>query len=326
MSIHAFAAIDPQSYVAHALHGSDADWGETNCYIDVWVELLHALGVDPIACMAMVFSIDFDGDQWTFFKPPHEDLYALYGIDVQELNVWRSLLLNATEQLARGRVVLAETDSFYLPDTAGTDYRKNHVKTTIAMQEMDVEDQWLRYFHNGGYHQLEGEDFVHTFRVGYPADPNFMPFFAEFVRVDRLKKHDDRSLAAISETLLAKHVVRRPARNPFHEFSEAFAGDIVRLQSEGLAAYHAYAFASLRQLGAGFSLGAYYLRWLSQHGQHDWQPAAEHFAQISATTKAMLLKTARAVMTRKPADFQPMLGEMETNWEAGMALLTRGLN
>jgi hypothetical protein len=322
---HAFAAIDPQSYRSHPLHGSETDWGETNCYIDVWIELLHALNLDPIACMAMVFAIDFDGDQWTFFKPPHEDLYALYGIDVQELNVWRSILQNAEEQVRRGRVVLTETDSYYLPDTAGTDYRSNHVKTTIAIQEIDTDAQVLRYFHNGGYHQLQGEDFIHTFRVGYAYDPQFMPFFAEFVRLDKLVKHDGAALAGISRSLLAKHLARRPANNPFSVFKNCFAQDVEQLKHDGLAAYHAYAFASLRQLGAGFALGAHYLEWLEQHGQGQWQDATRHFANISAQTKTLLLKTARAVMAKKTVDFMPILNEMENDWEQGMNLLLRGL-
>jgi len=45
-------------------------------------------------------AIDFEGDQWTFFKPPHEDLKALYGIDVQELYVWRPLLEHAAHPKA----------------------------------------------------------------------------------------------------------------------------------------------------------------------------------------------------------------------------------
>ncbi|MFY0076088.1 DUF1839 family protein, partial [Acinetobacter baumannii] len=84
---------------------------------DVWIEVLHALGLNPVACLSMVFANDFDGDQWTFYKPPHEDVFALYGIDVQELNVWRNLYSNTCTQLSRGRLVLAEMDSFYLPDT-----------------------------------------------------------------------------------------------------------------------------------------------------------------------------------------------------------------
>ena len=41
--------------------------------------MLHALGLDPHACLPFVLSIDWEDDQWTFFKPPHEDLVTLYG-------------------------------------------------------------------------------------------------------------------------------------------------------------------------------------------------------------------------------------------------------
>ena len=49
--------------------------------MDVWIEVLHALGLDPVAASAFTLSCDFEGDQWTFFKYPPEDLRALFGIE-----------------------------------------------------------------------------------------------------------------------------------------------------------------------------------------------------------------------------------------------------
>ena len=72
--------------------GAERAWAESNCYIDVWIEVLHALGLEPFAFLPHVLPVDFEGDQWTFFKPSHDDLFALYGLDVQELNVWRPLV------------------------------------------------------------------------------------------------------------------------------------------------------------------------------------------------------------------------------------------
>lgn len=325
VSLTALPPIDPGRYQPHALHGSERDWAETNCYIDVWVEVLHAQGLNPLACLPMVFANDFDGDQWTFYKPPHEDLFALYGIDVQELNVWRGLLQNACEQLKRGRIVLSETDSFYLPDTSGTDYRTNHVKTTIAIQEIDLEQQRLGYFHNSSYHELRGEDFVETFRVGKAFDPCFMPLFAEFVRLDRVVRRSDCELAKISAGLLRKHFMRRPECNPVRAFLPVFVADVESLKDEGMAAYHAYAFATLRQLGAGFSLGSMYLRWLTENAQGDFNPAAEQFAGISETCKTLLLKTARAVMGKRAVDLAPLLEQIANHWEQGMAALDKSL-
>src|SRR5207253_8592962 len=84
--------LDPARYRRHAIHGENRVWAETNCYVDVWVELLHAWGFDPVAALSFTLAIDFEGDQWTFFKYPLGDLYQLYGLDVQELAIWRPLV------------------------------------------------------------------------------------------------------------------------------------------------------------------------------------------------------------------------------------------
>lgn len=325
MSLHALPPIDVASYQPHAMHGADRSWAETNCYIDVWIEVLHAQGLNPAACLSMVFANDFDGDQWTFYKPPHEDLFTLYGIDVQELNVWRGLLDNACVQLRRGRLVLTEADAFYLPDTAGTDYRSNHVKTTIAIQEIDVDTRRLGYFHNSSYHELQGEDFIETFRVDKPCDPAFMPLFAEFVRLDHVQQRSDAELAALSLPLLRKHLARRPNHNPVSLFQPVFLHEVEQLKEQGMAAYHAYAFANLRQLGAGFSLGAHYLRWLQQHQGLQLERAASEFDAISETTKTLLLKTARAVMGKKPVDLSPLVAQLALHWQQGMDALDLAL-
>ena len=71
--------LDPATYRRHALHADDRAWVEKNCYIDICIEVIHALGLDPFAMLPFVFAIDFEGDQWTFFKPPHDELRDLYG-------------------------------------------------------------------------------------------------------------------------------------------------------------------------------------------------------------------------------------------------------
>ncbi len=324
MSLSVIPDLQPGQYQAHALHSGSTDWPETNCYIDVWIEVLHALKCQPLACLSMVFANDFDGDQWTFYKPPHEDLYQLYGIDVQELNVWRGLLENASEQLRRGRLVLSEIDSYFLPDTQATDYRKNHVKTTIAIQEIDLAWHRMRYFHNGGFHELQGEDFDQIFRLHQAPDPQHMPFFAEFVRLDRLRRSSENELAASAWPLLRKHLARRPASNPLLAYAPVFQAEVQQLQQQGMAAYHAYAFANLRQLGAGFYLGAQFLNWLATHSAApaaQLTAAADSAAAISAISKTLLLKTARAVMSGKAVDFSANLQEMAQHWDNCMSTL-----
>ncbi len=79
--------------------------------------MLHALGLDPVAAAAFTLSTDFEGDQWTFFKFPPEDLRALFGLEVAEFNVWRPALDHAEEQLELGRLFTVEVDAWFLPDT-----------------------------------------------------------------------------------------------------------------------------------------------------------------------------------------------------------------
>ena len=322
-AVFAIRHIDARSYAPHDLHTTPRAWGESNCYIDVWIELLSALGCDPVACLPFVVRLDWEADQFTFFKPPLEDLHDLYGVEVQELTPYRGILKNAEEQLRAGRVVLTESDAFYLPDTAGTDYRTQHTKTTIGIQELDVEGRRLGYFHNAGYHELRDADFVGLFRLDAPPDPAFMPLFAELVRVDRVAKLEAPALEARSIALLRKHLARRPQTNPIVRFEKRFGDDLARLRGEGIEAYHQYAFATIRQLGAAFELAAVYLRWLAGRGERELEPSIDAFDAISLTCKSLILKAARAVTSTKPVDLAPMLHELESQWAAGVLHLAR---
>ena len=113
--------LDAATYTRHSLHAEDRVWVEKNCYVDVWIEAIHAVGCEPLAILPFCAAIDFEGDQWTFFKPPHDELRELYGLDTQELNCWRPLLAHAEEHLAAGKLISTEADARWLPDTAGTE-------------------------------------------------------------------------------------------------------------------------------------------------------------------------------------------------------------
>jgi hypothetical protein len=311
-------ALDAAKYERHALHAEDRVWVEKNCYIDICIELVHALGLEPLAMLGFVTAIDFEGDQWTFFKPPHDELRELYALDFQELNVWRPLTAHVLEHLAGGKLISTEADAFWLPDTAGTDYQRQHTKTTIVIQDFDPEARRLGYFHNAGYYALEGEDFAQLFRVGFPDDPTFMPLFAELVRIDRIARRPADELRALARALLAKHVARRPKDNPVARFGVRFAKDLPWITSEGLAFYHAWAFATVRQLGAAAELAQLHLEWL---GDAALAPAAASFASVSQSAKAFILKAARAVNAKRALDAAAMFEEMAAAWQAGLDTL-----
>lgn len=319
--------LDAAGYRRHALHGEDKVWVEKNCYVDIWIEVVHALGCEPMAIIPFVAAIDFEGDQWTFFKPPHDELRDLYGIDVQELNCWRPLLEHAREFLGAGKLISTEADAWWLPDTQGTDYRNQHTKSTIVLADLDVEARRLGYFHNAGYFMLEGEDFERTFRIGAEPDPAFMPLFAEFIRINGVRKLAAADLAERSRALLARHLARPMQGNPVQRFADRFERDLPELQERGLAYYHAWAFASVRQLGAASELLAEYLRWLdAQPGAIPAHSATLHeaaagYAKVSHGAKAFILKAARAVNSRRSLDAASMFAEWAEAWQRSRELL-----
>lgn len=309
--------LDPATYARHALHGEANQWVEKNCYIDVWIEALHAAGLEPLALMPFTLASDFDGDQWTFYKPPHTEIQELYGVSVQELNVYKPILEHSLYHAARGRLVFTEADAFFMPDTQGTDYHAHHTKSTIAIESIDVERRQLRYFHNAGFYELSGDDFVNLFRLGAEPDPTFLPLFAELAKFDRIERLERTELAARSRRLIPIWFARRPKQNPLQLFGEQFPRDIEELRVKGIDAYHAYAFASIRQCGSNFELLGSYLRWLGG----PYEAPAAHFDAISVGSKAMILKGARAVNSKKPFDFTETFGELAKSWDQGMAAL-----
>ena len=200
-------ACDPNTYVADGLHDSDRIWPQTNCYADLWIELLHALAFDPVPALAFVLSSDVDGDQWRFFKFPLEDLRALYGIDVAELNPWQGLEYHIETHLRAGRFLTAEVDSWYLPDTAGVSYGLDHAKSSIVANMIDPQARRLGYFHNSGYAELSGDDYDGIFRRDV-TDPEVLPPYVEVVRLDNAEHADDAVI--LPRTIELVTVTRAP--------------------------------------------------------------------------------------------------------------------
>lgn len=324
-AITALPGLDPATYGRSVLHADSCVWVEKNCYIDIWIEVIHALGLEPRAMLPFAVAIDFEGDQWTFFKPPHSELRDLYGVDVQELNVWRPLIEHAAEHLAAGKLISTEADAFWLPDTSGTDYRRRHTKSTIVLNDLDREHRRLGYFHNAGYYRLEGEDFARTFRLDIEPDPTFMPLFAEIVRVDGVIRRPAPDLVKMSRELWKRHLARIPSSNPVRRFQQHFERELPAIQERGLEYYHAWAFGTIRQFGAAFELAALNVKWLAAAGMAGLEPAAAAFERLSAANKTFILKGARATNSRRPLDGAQLFDEMAEAWEGGITAVRRSM-
>jgi hypothetical protein len=325
---HRLAPLDPRTYRNHPVHGEDRAWPESNCYVDLWIETLHGFGLDPVAGMAFTLALDFEGDQWTFFKYPLEDIYALYHIEVKEMNIWRPLLHHVEEQVGLGRVMIVEVDSYFLPDTAGVSYKTEHVKTSIAIQAVDSGAGRLGYFHGKGYYHVEGEDFGALFRLGRHAPPEGafpLPPYVEMARIGERRVLGPVELTDRALELARFHLARRPATNPVARFRPRFLADLEWLATQELPTFHGYSFGTLRQCGACCELASTFVGWLAAQGVEGLEPAAADLEAVGSTAKTLQFKLARAVNTRKPVDFSPMLDRMETGWAGAMDLLDRRL-
>ncbi|GAC1318309.1 MAG: DUF1839 family protein [Thermoleophilaceae bacterium] len=311
--------LDPASYRSHALHSSGRTYPETNCYADILIELLHARGDEPLAAMGATMRTDFEGDQWTFFKPAAADLELLFGVDIHEMQPYRSLPQQIAEQIVDGRTVIVELDAWYLPDTWATSYRTEHVKTSVAVEAIDLEGERLRYFHNTALHELEGEDFRSAFRLEQPFSDDVLPPYTELVRFDAGTRLGGEELRRAARRLLRDHLDRRPKTNPFTRFGIRLEEDLPRLLEGDAAGYHAYAFATVRMVGAAFEVGAAHVEWvLGEPGA----VASDALLQIVDGSKLLSLKLAR----RRPFEPRSALADLAAAWERAIASLDQIVN
>jgi hypothetical protein len=310
----ALFGLDPATYRPHALHAGGRTYTETNCYTDILVELLHARGDEPLAAIGFTVRTDFEGDQWTFFKPPPGDLEQLFGVDVHEMQPYRPLAEQIAAQLAAGRTLIVELDAWWLPDTAGTSYRAEHVKTSVAVEAIDRQRERLRYFHNAGLYELEGEDYRGALRVGRGWAGEVLPPYTELVRFDAGPRLEGDALRAAAHELLAGHLARRPAENPFPRFGAQLAATLPELLAGDAAAYHAYAFATARMVGSAFEVCAAHVGWLLGD---DGARAAAAMGEIVEAAKVLSFRLAR----RRPFDPEPIVAGMAAAWGTAMAAL-----
>ena len=127
----------------------------------------------------------------------------------------------------------------------------------------------------------------------------------------------------MARALLARHLARRPADNPVSRFGERFAArPAVDHEAKGSPHYHAWAFATVRQLGAAFELAALHVGGSTTRCS---RPRPRRSTTISQTAKAFILKAARAVNAKRPLDARPMFDEMAAAWQAGTGTLAANL-
>ncbi|HLH66942.1 MAG TPA: DUF1839 family protein [Solirubrobacteraceae bacterium] len=314
----ALCGLDPRTYEPHRLHLPPRTYLETNCYADALIELVHARGGEPLAMLGFTLATDWDGDQFTYAKPPAADLRLLYGIDVHEMLPYRPLDEHIELALSQGRTLMLEADAWHLPDTAATSYRREHLKTTIVAEAIDPAAQRLRYLHNAGLFELEGEDYRGALALDADRAAGAMEPFCELVRFDAGPALRGAQLRECALSLAAEHLRRRPRRSPFEAWGQRLGEDLERLAGGTEGDYHAYAFVTVRMAGSTFELSAEHVDWLlGERGA----AAAAHLRQIVETTKVLSFRLAR----RRPFDSAPAIAALTGAWEAATSELERAL-
>lgn len=304
---------DPSAYTRHPLHTTTRVYPETNCYADVLVELLHACGYEPLALFAHVVRMDFEGDQWTFFKPSPDDVELLFGVDIHEMQPYRPIPIQISEQLERGRTMIVELDSWYLPNVAGLGYRAKHHKTSVAFDAIDIDGRTLNYFHGPGLFSLGPDDYSGIFRLE-PVSEDVLPPYTEIVRFDAGPRLEGETLRQASLTTLRRHLPQRPKHNPAQRFGSALLTELPNLLEGDLEQYHEYAFATVRLAGSGFEALGSYVEWLFGS---DAAAAREAIATFVESCKLLSFRLAR----RREFDPQPQISALASSWERTIAAL-----
>ncbi|WP_341248401.1 DUF1839 family protein [Cupriavidus pauculus] len=302
------------------LHGDTAIWQETNCYMDLWIELLYGWHLDPRAALPFTVAQDYEGDHFTFFKYPQADLELLYGTVVQETAVYDTLEGHIAEQVQRGHAMLVEVDSYYLPDTRATAYRTGHVKTTIAIDAIEPAAQRLSYFHSLGHYTVDGDDYRGLMRITPELSGNGNILFPYAECAKRVRPAlQGRALANAVAQLMRRHLGRRPARNPVSRWRTEFPAQVDTILARGDAYFHHYGFNLPRQLGANFEMLQHCLNWLGEHGYPVPTAVSGAAEAIAAECKVLQFRLARAVARRRADACSECLDNLESAYDTAIS-------
>jgi hypothetical protein len=306
----------------------DRIWPETNRYTDLWIGVLAALRLNPSACLPYTLAVDFLDDQWTQFRPSHDDLYTLYGIEVQTLHLWRPLIDHLHEQLSAGRLVILDVPARGLPDGAGGLLHPRRATETIVINEIDTQREHLGFFHRTDYRVLQGTEYRRLLHPDSAPEAEALLGRAEVIDLHNLVRRPPETLRHLSHQLLEKYLQRVPTRHPLRRWKRRFAGEVTPLLASGPTHYQYWADAGPHQLGAAFELAAFYLVWIAggTAGTAHLVQAADAFRQLSVLARSLLLKGARSVVNGQPFSEHDLIERMTRHWSRGMQLLGAGEN
>ncbi|MCY0389420.1 DUF1839 family protein [Robbsia sp. Bb-Pol-6] len=308
-------------HIPHVLHTGQRLWNRANSYASLWIELLHGWGFEPLAALACAIALDFDGDQFTVLSLPEEDLKVLYGVTTFRLAIYDRLEAHIATQTDAGNVVLADVDTFYLPDVPSL-YGTLHGPTLVGIDRLDMRACAASYYRQGRRYELGGDDYGGIFR---------QPALVEGYH-DALIRHvecakrafppvSEEALAAVSVQLLRRHLSRVPQRSPIAAFRATLSSTLETLANSGETFRHSFAYGTLSQFGSHFELFTAYLQWL-EHRHHP-QPAGCIQASQRLVSESLVcqMRLLRATTRGKMDPCEDSLDRIETHYEELIACL-----
>ena len=154
-----------------------------------------------------------------------------------------------------GRTLIVELDSWYLPDTAATSYRAEHVKTSVAAEAIDLDARAAALLPRARPLRARRRGLPRRL----PPRPSVLRGRAAALHRARALRRRRRARRATScarprATLLRGHLARRPASEPVRALRRAARARPAALLEGDASDYHAYAFATVRMAGSAFEV------------------------------------------------------------------------
>ena len=249
----------PTEYQSHPLHADERAFAETNCYADIVIELLHARGDEPTRGARTRGS-------HRLRRRPVDVLQAAIRTTSRRCSGSTSTKCSRTgplpeqiaEQIADGRTLIVELDSWYLPDTHATAYRREHVKSSAVMEAIDTDGEAAALLpQRAGCTSSRVRTSMRRFVFDLPTGDDHAAAVHGARAVRRRRALAGAELQRRAPALLARTPSpRTPARTRSPVSPRRSGPHLPRLLEQSHADYHAYAFATVRMAGSAFELCA----------------------------------------------------------------------
>ena len=137
-------------------------------------------------------------------------------------------------------------------------------------------------------------------------------------------RRDDPDQVATVVDLTRAHLARRPVDNPITRMAARVGADLPWLATQGIEAFHHYAFGLCRQCGASTELASTFVDWLNEHDGPGTESAAADLRQVAEGSKSLQFALARAARGRT-VNFGGVFDDMAASWDRAMDVLGRAL-